>query len=126
MALKRDLDVGTLRQRVIADNLANINTPGFKKSVVSFEEQLQRALNSGDIPLRATHPRHIGMGKHPMEVQPKVERVTNTSLRPDGNNVSIDEEMVNSAAVELKYNTSVQALNEYYSLISYVITASRR
>ncbi|MBO8137516.1 MAG: flagellar basal body rod protein FlgB [Desulfotomaculum sp.] len=126
MALKKDLDTGTLRQRVIANNLANLNTPGYKKSFVSFEEKLKPLLDENRLPLKITHPQHLGGVKHLAEVQPEVVKVTNTSLRPDGNNVDADEEMVNLAAAQVKYNTSAQALSEYYSLVSHVITASRR
>ncbi len=126
LALKRDLDTAALRQRVIADNLANLNTPGFKKSVVSFEEQLQAALNDNSMPLRTTHPKHIGGVKHPAEVLPQVVQVTDSGMRADGNNVDADEEMVNLAANQIKYNTSAQSLSEHYSLISYIITSSGR
>lgn len=126
LALKKDLDVGGLRQRVIANNLANVNTPGFKKSFVSFEEQLQTELNKKGLTLKTTHARHLGAVKHPAEVEPKVVRVTNTSLTPDGNNVNIDEEMVNTAAVLVKYNTSATALEGHYALINQIISGSRR
>jgi flagellar basal-body rod protein FlgB len=126
LALKTDLDVGTLRQRVIADNMANLNTPGFKKSFVSFEDQLLTAMDKNSLSLRTTHGMHIGGINHPAAVQPTVVQVTNTSSRPDGNNVNADEEMVNLAAAQVKYNTSVQALSGYYSTISQVISSSRR
>ncbi|MEG6617333.1 flagellar basal body rod protein FlgB [Peptococcaceae bacterium 1198_IL3148] len=126
LALKKDLGVETLRQRVIADNVANLNTPGFKKSFVSFEEQLQTAMDKNSLPLRTTHSMHIGGIKHLAVVQPEVVQVTNTSLRPDGNNVNMEEEMVNLAAALVKYNTSVQALSGYYSTISQVISGSGR
>ncbi len=126
LALKRDLDVASLRQRVIANNLANINTPGFKKSAVSFEEQLQAALKGNRLPLRTTHPMHIGGKKHPAEVYPQVVQINNTAMRADGNNVDAEEEMVNLAANQIKYNTSAQSLSEHYSLISYIITSSGR
>ncbi|MTI80197.1 MAG: flagellar basal body rod protein FlgB [Firmicutes bacterium] len=126
MALKKDLDTGTLRQKVIANNLANLNTPGFKKSFVSFEEQLQASMGKDKLPMRTTRSGHIGGVKNPAEVEPKVEQQTNTSLRPDGNNVDADEEMVNLAATQVKYNTSAQALSGYYSLVSQIISSSRR
>lgn len=125
-ALKKDLDVGMLRQRVIANNLANINTPGFKKSYVSFEEQLQSALGKNRLPLRTTRPQHLGGLNHPADVNPKVVQVNNTSLNPDGNNVNADEEMVNLAANQVKYNASAQMIDGTYSSIRHVISSSRR
>ncbi|NLK00895.1 MAG: flagellar basal body rod protein FlgB, partial [Clostridia bacterium] len=60
--LSRSLDAAFTRQEVIANNIANHNTPGFKKSRVAFEEYLQQALG-GDgkkLPLWKTNPRHFG------------------------------------------------------------------
>mgnify|MGYP000530431163 CR=1 FL=1 len=42
--LQKALDAASLRQNVLANNIANVNTPGFKRSYVSFEESLQQAL----------------------------------------------------------------------------------
>ncbi|WP_238442480.1 flagellar basal body rod protein FlgB [Desulfofalx alkaliphila] len=126
MALKKDLDVGMLRQRVIADNVANVNTPGFKKSHVSFEEQFKTALGRRRLALRTSHPLHLGGVKHPAQAEAKTVQVTNTASQPDGNNVNIDEEMVNLAANQMKYQTSTQALDGYYSLVSHIISSSRR
>lgn len=52
------LDVTTVRHRVIADNIANVNTPGFKRSEVSFKDALERIRNSQD------EGRPTGDGKH--------------------------------------------------------------
>ncbi|HHU31829.1 MAG TPA: flagellar basal body rod protein FlgB, partial [Clostridia bacterium] len=46
--LQKALNVASLRQDVLAHNIANVNTPGFKRSFVSFEESLQQALSSKD------------------------------------------------------------------------------
>ena len=42
--LHRTMDVSLLRRSVIADNIANADTPNFKRSVINFESQLKRAL----------------------------------------------------------------------------------
>lgn len=62
LALKKQLDASMLRQRVIANNIANLNTPGFKKSSVSFEDQLRSALKKSGhpLPMIATDVRHFG------------------------------------------------------------------
>jgi flagellar basal-body rod protein FlgB len=48
--LKSVMDAAALRQRVFAHNLANLNTPGFRRMEVRFEEELRRSLESGGAP----------------------------------------------------------------------------
>lgn len=121
--LQQGLNATTLRQRVIANNVANINTPGFKKSYVSFEDQLKAAIESGGGPLKGTHPLHIETTD--MGVQPEVKQVKDTSMRYDGNNVDIDEEMVNLAAATIQYDAISQGLIDRFSLLSTVIGGRR-
>ncbi|MGQ9824805.1 MAG: flagellar basal body rod protein FlgB, partial [Desulfotomaculales bacterium] len=52
VVLKKQLDASALMQKVIANNLANINTPGFKKSSVRFLDALREALDTRTVPLR--------------------------------------------------------------------------
>ncbi|RJQ30999.1 MAG: flagellar basal body rod protein FlgB [Peptococcaceae bacterium] len=127
IALKRSLDAGALRQRVTANNIANINTPGFKKSVVSFEERLKMALTepSLGITLKTSDPRHIPAASSLAELQPQVVEINDTTMRSDGNNVDIDQEMVQVAVNTINYNVAGQALNGQYSVLDYVITGRR-
>lgn len=126
VGLKKELDAGALRQRVIADNIANINTPNFKKSTVEFESLLKKALGRAPVELVTTHPRHFGGRPVLAELQPEVRVNGATSMRADGNNVDIDEEMVNLSANGIKYQAAARELSERYSLLSLVITGGRR
>lgn len=121
--LQRGLDASALRQRVIANNVANLNTPGFKKSYVSFEEQLKAAMESGGGPLKGAHPLHIGVSN--MDVKPEVKQVKDTTMRYDGNNVDIDEEMVNLAATTIEYDVISQGLIDRFNVLSMVIGGRR-
>jgi flagellar basal-body rod protein FlgB len=78
--LTRLLDVASMRQDVIAQNMANLNTPGYSTLGVSFEDSLKEALTPG------------ARGR-PLEVAPKVVAGTGGVERVDGNNVDIDLEM---------------------------------
>ncbi|BAF60273.1 flagellar basal body protein [Pelotomaculum thermopropionicum SI] len=125
-ALKKGLDAAALRHRVIANNIANANTPGFKKSAVEFESLFKEALGRNPVGMAVTHPRHMGKAPLLSELQP-VEKINNaTSMRTDGNNVDIDEEMVNLAANDIHYQAMARELSERYALLSYVITGGRR
>ncbi|HRR91399.1 MAG TPA: flagellar basal body rod protein FlgB, partial [bacterium] len=87
------LNAAELRHKVYSANIANVDTPGYKKYRISFEEKLQDALkNNNDL----------------LEVQPEIFRITQTSFRNDGNNVNLDEEIVLMNQNTLKY----QALSQ--------------
>lgn len=121
--MQKGLDASTLRQRVIANNVANINTPGFKKSYVSFEDQLQAALKSSGGPLKGTHPLHLETSNGDMK--PQVKQVKDTTMRYDGNNVDVDEEMVNLAATTIQYDVIAQGLIDRFNVLGIVIGGRR-
>lgn len=122
--LLKSLDAATLRQQVIANNIANINTPGFKRSFVTFEENLKLALDrqQAGLPLAVTNKDHFGSFKRPEDVKPAVEQETDTSLRQDGNNVDLDTEMAQMAMNAVNYDTAVEQLNARLKMLKLVIT----
>jgi len=123
--LGRALDAAALRQRTIAQNIANVNTPGFKRYYVTFEDELRRALRGGDgLPLYRTHPRHLPQGA--LYLEPRVHQERTTSMREDGNNVDVDREMVELVMNTLNYNLLVQQLNGRLGMLRYVINEGRR
>lgn len=114
--LERSLDAAALRQRVIADNIANVDTPQFKASTVEFESELRRALAS-DAP-RSVFPfrRRIPYPATPSlpDVAPRVVPRTDTVARNDGNNVDIDYEMTALAENDLYYQSIARVLNDSF------------
>jgi flagellar basal-body rod protein FlgB len=89
----------SLRQRVITDNVANASTPGFKASAVEFERALQRALTQRDAGA------DVGSAD---AVTPKVVTDMLTTRGVDGNNVDIDQQMVDLAQTNITYNALAQ------------------
>ena len=126
VGLKKGLDADALRQKVIANNIANMNTPYFKKSAVAFEGLLKKALGREPVEMLTTDPKHFGGAPLLAELQPEVSLNEATSMRSDGNNVDIDEEMVSLAANGIQYQATARALGDRYSLLSFVITGGRR
>ncbi|WP_211230114.1 flagellar basal body rod protein FlgB [Desulfovirgula thermocuniculi] len=121
-ALKKQLDAAALTQRVIAHNVANANTPGYKKLSVSFAEELRRALGEdGSLPLLTSDPRHIEAPVALARLEPMVVREEGTTMSSSGNNVDIDQEMVNLAANVLVYQATARALGDRLALLQYVI-----
>ncbi len=88
----------SLRQRTIADNIANIETPRFLAGTVDFESQLREAVRDGKAPTGAP--------------------TTARSLQPtriDGNNVNLDEETLASAETGLRYELTITALTNKFN-----------
>ena len=115
--LKKSMDASALRSKVSANNIANINTKGYKKSYVTFEETLNGSM--GEDTMKTNNSKHMQTGSSFGDVT--VKREENTSMRQDGNNVDIDLEMTNQAANTLMYNALVKQVNSKISLTSYVI-----
>jgi flagellar basal-body rod protein FlgB len=122
VGLKKGLDAESLRQRVIANNIANVNTPNFKKSTINFESILKKALGRDSINLITSDPRHYGASPRLAELRPEIQVNRTTSMREDGNNVDIDEEMTKLAENSIEYQATARELSERISLLSYVIT----
>ncbi len=127
LVLKKALEASSLRHRVIADNVANADTPRFKKSKVVFEELLKEALSrDGKVDMITTDPRHMKAGAELSSISPQVVQVRGTAMRADGNNVDIEEEMVEMAANAIRYQVLAREAADRFSLLSYVITGGRR
>lgn len=125
--LKKSLDASSLRQQTIVNNIANINTKGYKAKRVDFEEELKKALGTDDIKsLVTTNGKHIGGIASIRGVKPIIVEDTSTSVKSDGNNVDIDSEMVILAKNQLIYNALVQQTSKKLSNLRYVINEGRR
>jgi flagellar basal-body rod protein FlgB len=89
------------RQRVTADNIANVQTPGFLAGRVDFESQLRGALGNGETP-------SINGGVVARSLEP-----TNTN----GNNVNLDSETVIATETGLRYQLALNALDGKYNVL---------
>ncbi len=124
--LQRAMSASLLRQEVIADNIANADTPHFKRSEVAFESELARALEGYDprpFPEAITNKRHIPFyrPKDYREVKPIVYVDYTTSYRNDGNNVDIEKEMVDAKENALRYMAMAQRVSDNFKLLSIVM-----
>ena len=124
--LHRSMSVLTIRQEIIADNIANADTPHFKRSEVAFESEFGRVLQSYDpnpFPAALTHRRHIPFyrPKDYREVKPVVFLDYVTTYRNDGNNVDIDREMVDARRNALMYTAMARRVSDNYQLLSMVL-----
>lgn len=119
------LEASNLRQKVISNNLANFNTPGFKKSVVAFEEILAKELSPvvDKLELARTNERHIPI--QISDLSPRVNTITQTTLRTDGNNIDVDEEMAGLAKNTIYYNAIVRQLGSHFTSLKSIISGQK-
>ncbi|WP_322903896.1 flagellar basal body rod protein FlgB [Paenibacillus campi] len=118
--LEGALSAANLRQQVITNNIANADTPYFKRSQVSFENMLQSQLDDGTSSFRGitTNPRHFQIGSSPDSVpQPTVVTDEGTVMNNNLNNVDIDVEMSNLAENQLRYNTYIEQVNHQIKMM---------
>lgn len=123
--IKKSLDASSERSRVIAHNIANVNTPGYKASHVIFEEKLNDILSSEKISLKTTHKNHISDSSTISKIEPEIKVDNSTSMRLDGNNVDIDSEMADMAANSILYNTLISQANSRISMRRYIISNNK-
>ena len=129
--LEKALDAATLRQQVISNNIANVNTQNFKPGTVAFEDQLKQALaaqNASDdsiegvfqASLREADPEGLitGGAGDLANVQPMIQR-------EDGK-VDINKQMVNQAKNQIMYAALSQKISGYFGSLKYVIDNSGR
>ncbi|RAW17031.1 flagellar basal body rod protein FlgB [Paenibacillus taichungensis] len=117
--LQGALDASNIRQRTIADNIANADTPYFKRSDVAFEEMLQDQMN-GDMPVlkgKVTDSRHFVIGPSSSIPTPVVNMDQSTSMNNNQNNVDVDKEMSLLAENQLRYNAYIQQVNEQIKMM---------
>ncbi|MCU1426180.1 MAG: flagellar basal-body rod protein [Actinomycetia bacterium] len=101
-AIQSELDGLSARQRIIAQNLANSDTPGYLAGRVNFEDSLRSAIENGG--------------------EPSATQVTtSTSLDPtsvNGNNVQVDDENVRLIDTGLRYQLATEAMNNKFRLLT--------
>jgi len=126
--LEKALNTESIRRNVLANNIANVDVPHFKRSEVNFESELKRAIddkNESNKTMQAimTDPRHIPfyIPRDIAAVQPRINLDYNTSYRNDGNNVDIEKEMVDASKNTMRYNAYSQRIGSAFSNLKRVI-----
>ena len=123
----RAMAAAALRHEVLSNNIANVNTPNFKRSHVRFEDLLKQELGLDRDPLMKvvrTHDRHLPIAFHG-KVRPVIEQDAGTNMRLDGNNVDIDIEMAEVAKNQLYYSALATAVGGHISKLKSVITSGQ-
>ena len=101
--LARFVDLAAGQAKLTAQNMANIDTPGYRAVDMNFETEMRQALNDAAAD-RGAQPVHVRFED-------------GLIARPDGNNVSMDRESLNLAEAQLKFKTGVAVLRQQYQMV---------
>lgn len=125
--LQTGLNATWTRNAVIRNNIANVETPGFKTSEVAFESLISDALYGSGFTGRKTRDRHIDIGaaRDIEDISPQVLQTRDTSMRMDENNVDIEAENAALAQNSIQYNTLLLKLNSELNKIKLAVTEGR-
>jgi flagellar basal-body rod protein FlgB len=97
------LDGLAMRQQVIADNISNIDTPGYRAKTVDFESSLRSAIADGSLQDGASPAMSTGF--------------ETTPVGANGNNVDLESETMSAMQATFQYQIASRAVDDHYSLI---------
>jgi flagellar basal-body rod protein FlgB len=111
-AVSRFLDVNVARYRLIASNLANVDTPGYRARDLDFRAELARASAAGE-----------DGGLSDASYTPVAKTLHGLIERPDGNDVSVERETLAMAETQMRFNLGVSLLKDEFHTISQAINS---
>ena len=110
--LDKASDASWTRESLIANNIANVDTVGYKRQDINFESVLQKEIGHSKFKSLDDRINSIDMNK----LNPSVYTdSSNYSYRMDGNNVDIDSEQVELASEQIKYKTLAASISSEFS-----------
>ncbi|HAR64528.1 MAG: flagellar basal body rod protein FlgB [Candidatus Margulisiibacteriota bacterium] len=123
-SIERGLDYSTLRQQVLANNIANINTPRFRRSDVAFSKMMKNTGSNDNnfAGIFSTHQNHFSLGDNGNNKTAMfVSQPNDTAFRNDLNNVDINKETSESAKNAIYYQALTQIAARRFRLMKDVI-----
>ena len=117
--IEKSLDAGVLRDKAMANNLANVNTPKYQRIEVKFEDELREALDNRKLKGTRTDPKHLPVGRKELtEVFPRGYRAKDPANPGEVNNVDIDIEMAKLAENQVLFNYAVKFMQSQTGTIT--------
>ena len=116
--LDKAADASWLRNEAISNNIANVDTPGYKRQDVAFEVELERALGANRFV--SMDERVSSIKSNRLNARPYTD-YANYSYRLDGNNVDIENENVYLAENQLKYQGLLTGINQEFTNLQSVM-----
>lgn len=116
--LNRAADAAWQRNEAISNNIANVDTPGYKRQDVAFESVLQQALGNNRYESMDDKVANVNLSR--LRGRAYVD-YANYSYRLDGNNVDIENENVMLAENQLKYQGLISSINQEFTNLQTVM-----
>jgi flagellar basal-body rod protein FlgB len=107
--LTKLMEVSEMRHRVVSQNLANVNTPGYQRLKVDFEDALSKEILDGNIT--------------DVQIEPEIVEDKKLPARADGNNVDIDLEIGELQRNAMMYQTYSQLLASQFATMRLAISS---
>ncbi len=122
---KKTMDASWMKNEAISNNLANVNTPGYKRQTVNFESILKDHLQMGPYTqMNLTNDKHMN-AYGSQGLQPQIEVMDDRSYRTDENSVNVDVEMSELAKNQIKYAALTEQLNGQLTRLKTAIKSNR-
>ena len=125
--LHRAMSANVVERSVIANNMANANVPNFKRSMVNFESELKRALDTEKqkpaLELTQTHPLHFSNYKARDYRDVQIRRVLDyaSTYNNNGNNVDMEQETMASLENQMSYTLFAKSVEFEFDQVSQVL-----
>ena len=120
--LDKAADGSWARNNAIANNIANIDTPNYKRKDVSFQKELEQALRASKYTSLDEKVSELNKGNRLSHIEPRTYTVyANYSYRLDKNNVDIDNENVELASNQIVYQALVESIDAEFKNLKTVI-----
>ncbi len=118
--LDKTADASWTRENIIANNVANVDTPGYKRQDIEFESVLENALNNTQYSSLQEAVDNVSLDSLDGTIYTDY---SSYSYRLDGNNVDIDTENVELASEQLRYQTLTTAITQDFTRLSTAMTS---
>ncbi|WP_445488265.1 flagellar basal body rod protein FlgB [Niallia sp. 03133] len=115
--LENALNYSNMKQKVIAQNIANVDTPNYKAKEVSFKKSLTSALEANK-----TEAKHMDFTRTNSEF---VASKKNDTYSNSGNSVDVDKEMTDLATNQIYYNALIERINGKFNTLENVIRGGK-
>lgn len=121
--LENSLNYSSTKQKVIAENIANADTPNFKSKNASFKSTMEAAMDQ-TLQARKTNSKHLNFkGITMSNIAITTDRTT--SYHNNGNNVDLDKEMSDLAANQIYYNALIDRISGKFKSLQSVIRGGK-
>lgn len=122
-SLENGLSYATLKNKTIANNIANVDTPNYKAQDVSFKKYLTEAQEKKGFASNRTDNRHYDFSIS--QSTPGVYSYENFRTRENGNAVNMDAEQVSLADNQIYYNALIDRIGSKFNTLNTVVKGGR-